>query len=196
MTLARPRVKIREGYSMFTCEVRGCTLRVLTPGGLYTDHKCPHAGGETRISWMSYGPSLLQQLWDRMDSVTASIIKGGGTVGEYDKGEARGIAFALSLYMVPHFRTSDDIVREAVKRHKMKAAGEEYETPGLGSRTYEPPPGENKLASRPAPAKMKIPDHLTPDDIQDIKNSAFPIEMLASTYDTTPPVIKAIKSQA
>lgn len=156
---------------------------------------------------MAYGPSLLQQLWDEMDRTTEQLMNPAVMVevqlpgtseitsmsNEVAKGRARGIAHALSLFMMPHFTTEDAVVREAVKRYKMKKAGEEYETPGLGSRTYEPPPGDAKLAT--APARRQPTHNLDADQIAKIKMKAdggWDTETLAMAYAVSEAVIKSI----
>lgn len=146
-----------------------------------------------------YGPSLLEKTWNELDAITARIIAGSAT--EADKGYARGLAFTLSLFMAPHLTTSQDVAREAKKRHDMKAAGEDYETPGLGSRIYEPPPGNNKY-STDAPEKQKIKaskpqpptPNLTPEQIVAINNAKtfFTSEELAEMYKTTPAFIESL----
>ena len=116
---------------------------------------------------MSAGPTLLQRTWDLLDSKTEIIMM--PRVGDENelslqnraeaRHQARGIAEVLALFMVPHFTTADEIVREAVRRYKAKQAGDtEYETAGLGSRAWEPPPGDTKYkpveqTATPAPRK-------------------------------------------
>ena len=176
---------------------------------------------------MTYGPTLLQQLWAEMDRVTtrlllpevfekqvADAIEAGHMV-QHDLSSreeliarARGIAYALSLFMVPHFKSEDDIVREAAKRVRAKYTEDNsepgtftpYETPGLGSLVYQPPPGDNKYARTesakpPAPKVRTIPPHLTPANIRTIKDSPMPVPLLCTAFDVTPEDIELIKSQ-
>lgn len=85
------------------------------------------------------GKSLNQQMWERMDELMVQIKTGSELDAASAKPEARGLAFALSLTMVPLFRTQKEIAAEALKRYKMKQAGTEYETPCVGSRWRENP---------------------------------------------------------
>lgn len=104
-------------------------------------HKCPYAGGETRWSW-DVTKTLVEQIWDKLDAEMVKIKSAPTSSAEQvdvlqATQRARAFAEVLAIFMVPHFRTADDIAREAAKRYKAKQAGEDYETPGLGSRRYE-----------------------------------------------------------
>ena len=50
--------------------------------------------------------------------------------------------------MNPFFTTGDQIVRETVRRHNAREAGEEVNTPGIGALRYMPPPGSVDKYSR------------------------------------------------
>lgn len=146
---------------------------------------------------MTYGPSLLEQTWTELDFYTARIIEDGQK--EYDKGYARGLAKTLSLFMVPHFTTPDAIVKEAKKRYDMKKAGEEYCTPGLAERKYEPPPGDHKLSRIPAEkAKLSKPKAAEPalsaEQIAGIKNALgmFSAKELADMYKVSVATIESL----
>ena len=143
--------------------------------------------------------TLIGQMWDELDRVTEPLAQGQGT--DYDKGYARGVAAMLAMFMVPHFTTADEIVREAVKRYKAKAAGEEYETPGLGSRRMEPPPGSESKYKVPATAKpytRKVEVKLGEQQQKAIKfakeSGMFTVEVLAKTYGVSVAVINQICS--
>lgn len=147
--------------------------------------------------------TLISQMWDEMDRVTEPLAQGQGS--EYDKGYARGVAAMLALFMVPHFTTPDEIVREAVKRYKAKAANEEYETPGLGSRNMEPPPGSASKYVQPGaakPAAAKAPKttaiKLSQDDINGIKaaGAMFSPEQLSGVYKVPVDTIRSILAGA
>jgi len=152
--------------SLYVCTVLGCGLRVLTEGGAPVPHSHNRPSNRTRISWMSYGPTLLQQTWDKLDFLMDELkdIDRGDYNTDAIKGEMRGVAFVLSLFMQPHFTTVQDIAREAKKRYEMRQAGEEYESPGLGSRTYEPPPNDNKYAEKPVRVTKPIEVNVSPED--------------------------------
>jgi hypothetical protein len=151
---------------------------------------------------MAYGPTLLQQYWDELDRVVALLMQNKPEPSysdEWTKGYARGLAFTLSLLMVPHFRTQDEIIREAIKRKQMLDAGEEYDTPGLGSRRFEPPPGDNKLATSPPkaapPVKPTPRITLTEEDQEEVRNSPMPAQLLASAYECSIAEIEYIQSK-
>jgi hypothetical protein len=188
---------------LWACPVEACDLQVLTPNATPVDHACPHYGIEIRISWMAHGPSLLSQLWSEMDELTALLLVGQTTPEESLKaqGRARGVAFSLSLFMAPHLRTEDEVVAEAVKRYQMKQAGEPYETPGLGARIYEPPPGENKYSEGPSRTRGAVKPQdawrtkLDPDVVATIKKSTFPVDMLAQVYSLTQAQIRTLQEE-
>ena len=46
------------------------------------------------------------------------------------KSKARGMAEIIAIWTTPHFRTADDVAKEANRRHKAREAGEEHTTPG------------------------------------------------------------------
>lgn len=193
----------RPGMSTWKCPAPNCELQVLTPGGLPTSHKCPHYTLEIRISWMSYGPSLLQQLWNKADNTYMELLGWSSTheptpEAELDRqvlrGKLIGYCDALALYMVPHFTTQNEIANEIVKRYQKSEAGEEYETAGLGSRTYEPPPGDHKLA-RQQSYQVKIT--LSREDQELVKSTpveAGSDELMARMFKCSAAEIKAIRN--
>lgn len=191
-----PGVHWDERYEVwrFSCAVEECFMAV----GCATEeianefklkHTCPKPNGYTRIGWSVYGPSLLEKTWAELDEVTARLMAGDPT--DTDKGYARGLAFTLSLFMVPHFTTPGDIAREAKRRHQEKLAGnEEYCTAGLAYRKYEAPPTDHKLDTRgEMPTKRAAPKgkQLGDTELAAIKNAAamFSVEELAKVYGIT-----------
>lgn len=87
------------------------------------------------MSW-TVTKTLVQQMWEKLDVEYESLVMSGD---ESWKHKARSTAECIAIFMPPHFRTADEVVKEAVKRFKAKEAGEDYETPGLGTRRYETP---------------------------------------------------------
>lgn len=148
------------------------------------------------MSWSGYGPSLLEKTWLEMDRVTEQILDADEpepNTPEHAalaalKGRARGIAYTLSLFMVPHFDTENAIVREAVKRIQMKRAGEIYETAGLFERRYEAPPSNGKIST------VKIT--LAKDAQKAICESPIDSVMLAKIYKVSVQQIEAIRAQS
>lgn len=120
-------------------------------------------GGEKKVTnQVTAGPTLLQRTWDMLDEVMVAIMEPPGDPEKHDAQiRARAIADVLAMFMVPHFKTRDEISAEAVRRYQAKQNGDtEYETPGLGSRRYEAPPGSpirGSIESREtkAPAKKR-----------------------------------------
>jgi hypothetical protein len=103
------------------------------------EHGCPYQGGPTRFSW-SATVSLVNQLWVELDRVVDHIMdydESSGHTREYWQARASGLAFALSIFMVPHFRTEREISAEAKVRRDHRVAGTPWTTIGLESRRYE-----------------------------------------------------------
>lgn len=70
------------------------------------------------------GPSLLDKMWDTLDTATSHIM--GGQLGEPDmtmrKGYARGVAECIRILSVPVFHSTDAVVSCAVTRRGTDAA--------------------------------------------------------------------------
>lgn len=73
---------------------------------------------ETRTSppGMCAGKSIEELIWERLDAVVDRLKKGGGTVGDYEKGEAIGLATALAIISNPYIVNIDAVRGEAVSR--------------------------------------------------------------------------------
>jgi hypothetical protein len=70
------------------------------------------------------GPSLLDKMWDTLDTATADVM-GGLLVGEElatRKGYARGVAECIRILSVPVFHSTDAVVSCAVARRGTDAA--------------------------------------------------------------------------
>lgn len=167
--------------------------------------------GEKKVTvQMSAGPTLLQRTWDLLDAKVNFIMDDSLNAApekERAKYEARGIADVLAMFMVPHFATSDDIVREAMRRYKAREAGDtEYETAGLGSRRYEPPaavvmaradearkPAKTKTRapSTPRATGKKIPDAAIETSLKGIQSKMFTPAQIGSMYGMTAAEVKA-----
>jgi hypothetical protein len=118
---------------------------------------------------MNVGRHLLLETWQLLDSKVNLIMEdtlNAAPEKSAAKNEARGIAEVLAMFMKPFFESADDIVREAVKRHK---GGPDHETPGLAEKLWSPhtkwdgtPFDENKQKK----SKSKLSD----SDVQSIKD--------------------------
>lgn len=183
---------------VFRCSQQYCFYAVSVKERIIPQHNCPQINGRTKVSWMSYGPSLLEQTWAELDQVTARLMTSPNNRLVDDRGYAQGLAFTLSLFMVPHFTSPTDISREAKKRYQMKQTGEEYCTPGLVERKYEPPPGDHKLSriseEKAKAMRPKSQPKLTQAEIDSIKNAAgmFSSEELAKVYKITVAVVNQV----
>lgn len=145
---------------LYQCSEVGCWYRLLLKENESWTHNCPH-GADTHIG-LSVTMTLVQQCWEDLDSIMDQLMdptkKLKSELGKsiwrsvddqikYEnlKGQARGMAVLLARFMVPFFRTADDIAKEAKRRHDHRQRGEDYETPGLNSRKYEFP-SDNKYS--------------------------------------------------
>lgn len=133
---------------------------------------------------------MLDKLWKEADD-QYELLKAGSDDPEqkgFLKGRLRGLCFALLNYYggATGLKTEDDIARMIVSRNKIGCYREGGDQTIPGNRFFQEPPAKRAV---------KIPAHLSESDIADIKSSSFPIELLASTYDITPTMVKAIQSQ-
>lgn len=96
---------------------------------------------------MTSGAALLQNMWMLLDSKVDRLMAEPNGVADNAieaeerqraKYEARGIAEALAILMQPFLADADAVVREAIKRHKARKAGTEYETTGLAETLWDP----------------------------------------------------------
>lgn len=84
--------------------------------------------------------SINQTLWEDLDELVAQIMLPGDDFKKSQlKAEARGISRALALMMRPLFVDSREISKESMIRYRKAQAGEEYQTPCVGSRWKENP---------------------------------------------------------
>jgi hypothetical protein len=140
--------------------------------------------------------TLLENAWLKLDVAVAELHEGTYSTEEVTrmKGVCRGMAEIIALFMKPHFSEGDEVVREAQKRYKAKKAGEDYETPGLGSQRFVPPPGTKNPTQ---PAKEKKPSHKLGDkEIAAIKagleSGMFQPEDLAKMYGVSAAIIEEV----
>lgn len=190
------------------CEAPHCfwSVAVKTPSPV--KHKCPYAGGLTRIAW-SVTVTLVEDMWHRLDSVmdelaltpepkepnendpNNSVSWLSDYIGEREfranlKGKARGMAEMIAIFMNPHFTDANQVAREAKRRAEARARKDaEYETAGLKSRRFESPGGADLDKYKREPArKSKALAKVTPDDAAKIERAyeTFPKDLLAKTF--------------
>lgn len=187
---------------IFSCPKKGCYWHVAAASEHHAmkerdTHPCPWPGGETKVSW-SVAKTLVEQMWEMLD-VEFSVLAAEDFKNEVRKARARAIAECIALFMKPHFVTADDVIREAKKRHEN---GEEYETPGLGSRRYETEPPYTTGAVKPrrsapkppAPKPAKQLDEQTAKAIRfALESKMFTPEELAKTYSISVEDVLGVK---
>lgn len=198
--MTRSRGIAREwDHLVYRCPEPHCYFAREIKEPIAPEHKCPQGNGTTKVGWTVYGPSLLEKTWFELDVVTHRLMT--KTSLETDRGYAQGLAFTLALFMAPHLTTPNDVAREAKKRWEMKQAGEEYTTPGLGERRYEPPPGDHKLSRQTeqrakvsAAPKPKRVTWLTDEQVEMVKAAAgmFSAADLAGMYEVPVEVIESL----
>ena len=164
-------------------------------------------GTRKKVNTVTGGPTLLQRTWDMLDAELDAIIANQfGDEAEIlkHKTRARAIAEVLAMFMVPHFETADEIAKEAGRRHKAKLDGDtEYETPGLGSRKFEPPAGTRSLASEArdksprraakksaAVAQKRMPSEAIPGAKQALEMKMMTVAQIAKMYGVTEDEVK------
>lgn len=115
------------------------------------------------------GKSLLEKLWDELDAVVKQIFEWDKTDSFAAdgliklKGEAIGLAKAITVFHQPFFTEVGAVSKEAAHRYKMKKAGEAYQTIGIAERRFEMPKSAReeavKVRNDPFAAEaQKIPD--------------------------------------
>lgn len=176
MTLSRVKVDgIVRTMATVRCGAKDCwfvghAAREQDAQSLLDNHECPTAPARNELP---SGNSTLDKMWDELDEATAALLEEREYVtgtqhlsGVKLQGYCRGLAFTLSMMTHPHFRTSDDITREAVRRYKQHKGTVEY-APTPGYHSHNPMPAStqriagdpsrisNRPAVKPTPNPMK-----------------------------------------
>lgn len=147
---------------------------------------------------MPAGPTLVQQMWEMMDNETKKVmVRSGVEMQDFEaKCRARMLAEVLALFMVPHFHGADQIAREALRRYRAEKAGDkEYETPGVGTQRYVPPPGTRRTPEPKKKAAPKIKSRFDESDTELLRNLAAkgqPIAKLAALMNATEDEVRAV----
>lgn len=154
-----------------------------------SEHGCPRRG-DTQFG-ASVTESLLMKAWAILDSHTGMVMALSKDQPERIvwQNRARGVAEVIALFMPPHFRTTDEIVREAMKRYQAAQEGREHKTPGLGDLKYTFPddPKYKSPLAQAAHQKEKANkgtekvDEKTLDDIQFMKSFMKPAKIAEAT---------------
>lgn len=145
--------------------------------------------------------TLVNLIWDELDKATESIFTHDGPVaGELEKvkGEARGLAKAIQIMTTPFYKDADAVVRQAVKRYKMKTGEIKFEeTPGAGG--YNPMPVDNPRAGGQATKEKTKPkitektlDKKATDGIRMGLKAGFPAAALAKSYGVSIATIEGL----
>lgn len=115
-------------------------------------HICP---APPRRDKVASGKTVVQKLWDELDELIDRIKENSGWQDD-DKGKAQGIALALALLSVPWFRSTEDILRQANRRWRMRQGAIPWEqTPGYNF--YPAAPLAFATPPEPTPIKKRQP---------------------------------------
>lgn len=162
------------------------------------------------------GPSLLDKMWDTLDTATAQIMSGQG--GETAKGYARGVAECIRILSHPVFHSTDAVVSCAVTRHGTDAAFSGspaviHHAPPNGIISSEeiavqaqssPPVAGTDAAPIPVPApSVEVPLGtvqvdalaLTDEQVRSIRAAAearLPVEAISAAFSVTVGVVEQV----
>ena len=151
----------------------------------------------------THGKSILEKIWDDLDTVIDSI-KGTSKTDIFDplieeKARANALAGVLVLMCQPYYETSQDILRQANRRWKMRTGQMDFEpTPGY---KYNPQPAGTKyVTERTPPPKAarttrQTESKLNEKQMRDIKAAAelgLTVQELSEMYKVTQVTIKQI----
>ena len=157
---------------------------------------------------MSAGPTLVYQMWERLDSHFDYLIDASRR-GDSDqeiawKIKCRELAEILAMFMVPHFKSADAIAAEAMRRRDCRLKDEPVETPGVGTLRFVPPPGTKLYDDTPRtarPAKKSTSKKRTgiiPKDTEDgiklaLESGRFTVKQLADLYNVPLEKVEQLK---
>lgn len=107
---------------MFQCDVDGClACSVHSTKSAAEEEKSTHPCPMKGFIPLK-GKSILERGWDEVDGLMDQINDGNLEDIPRTKAQARvrGLAYALSMMSTPHYRSEDDVIRQAIKRYKMR----------------------------------------------------------------------------
>jgi len=147
------------------------------------------------------GKPVILSCWEELDAIIDRIKDPAEIDREGAVAEARGMAKIIVRWTAPHYRTTQDISREALRRWQARQAGEEPYTLGtvvaqasadlavsLGTRTGTAAPAAR--TPRPAPSKQ-----FTEEEVTAIKNGhamGFSLKDLATAFKCQESNISAV----
>lgn len=70
------------------------------------------------------GKSILDLLWQELDSIMDDLLDQDTPTDEWDKGRATGVAYAISLIQNPYLSNVDEVRQEAKRRWQARQANE------------------------------------------------------------------------
>lgn len=165
-------------------------------------------GSRKMVLEVADSPTLVQRMWDMLDETMSSLMNPPGDPEKRDlKIRARAQAEFIAMFMKPHFTTADMIAVEARRRYNARQEGTpeydpEYETPGLGTRRYEPPPGTprfsrdakpestKKTAAPKAKASKPLPPEAIPGAKMAIESGKFTVAQIAQMYSVSEEAVR------
>lgn len=138
------------------------------------EHSCPY--GATVKFGASVTASILEKAWALLDQYTGTIQALAKDHPERPiwVAKAQGVAEVLALFMPPHYRTVNEISREALARYRDAQEGKAHETRGLGALKYTFPddPKYKRPEAKAAHEKEKAAkgtQEIAPEDLATIK---------------------------
>lgn len=194
----------RFGCTQPNCYYNVCAKTEEEARNVEATHKCPSYANVKYSAEITM--TLVGQMWEMADKAYEDFINADLSVVDGDKynqmkGRLRGHCDMLAIFMQPHFRTSDEIGREVVKRSRAKLGGDtEYETAGLGGRRFEMPGTDKPRAGGNVPAAKitKVEPVLSEENKKAIlfalDSGMFTPEQVAKTYKVSVETINSLKS--
>lgn len=169
----------------------------------------PHVTKEQLVAGTPQGRNRLHKFWEMIDADVDEIMERRGATDEdgkrlleLAKARAQARAEILADLMVPHYRTPEDVSREAMARYKARKAGEEHHTEGLNvamasadlaaayARQGIGRPATKAATSAPA----AVTHHFTDEEVEKLKAfhaGGFSAEDLARVHSVKVEVIRA-----
>ena len=149
--------------------------------------------------------SLLSQVWEELDKVTAVLIEHKNELEPNDlnhyKGQAVGLAKTIVIFHRPFFDEGVKAVSaEALKRYKAKKAGEQYETIGLNERRYEMPTSDKYVPTNQRPVAEVDPvlaeiQQIPANHQKVIRGSDKPAEVMMKLFGVSEEAVRRIRGE-